>query len=271
MAEVAVQPPGALPRIQPRATLLDLLDRVLAKGVVAYGDIVLSIADLDLVYLNLRAVLSSIGTLEQTTASAGQSHLETVEKPYSRRPREACPPIPTLEGRPRRAESGSGDPGSSTGQAPLPYPQPPPHPHPLPLSGGEGSDTGFRFVPSPLRGRGEGEGGQDPRRRSSAYSPIQPQRVPSLGLKPVERLEFDPKKTQQGLAKLALTLIHLLQKLMERQAIRRMEAGTLTVEQVEQVGQAFQRLDEQMEDLRKQFGLTEKDLNLDLGPLGELA
>src|SRR3989338_9052388 len=62
MSELAVQVPRVTPQ---RATLLDLLDRVLGKGVVAYGDIVLSIADLDLVYLNLRAVLSSIGTLER--------------------------------------------------------------------------------------------------------------------------------------------------------------------------------------------------------------
>jgi hypothetical protein len=67
-----------------------------------------------------------------------------------------------------------------------------------------------------------------------------------------------------------MTLINLLRKLMERQAIRRMEAGTLTPEQLERAGQAFQRLDDQIKGLCKQFGLEEEDLNLDLGPLGKL-
>ena len=72
------------------------------------------------------------------------------------------------------------------------------------------------------------------------------------------------------MAKLVLTLINLLRRLMERQAIRRMEAGTLTPEQLERAGQAFKRLDERLKELTEQFGLKEEDLNLDLGPLGEL-
>lgn len=84
------------------------------------------------------------------------------------------------------------------------------------------------------------------------------------------RLELDPQKVEHGLAKLVLTLINLLRKLMERQAIRRMEQGTLTEAQMERSGQAFKRLDQKIEELKKQFGLADEDLNLDLGPLGEL-
>ena len=57
---------------------------------------------------------------------------------------------------------------------------------------------------------------------------------------------------------------------MERQAIRRMEAGTLTDDEVERLGQTFMKLEQRMEELKKSFGLEGKDLNLDLGPLGKL-
>ncbi len=57
---------------------------------------------------------------------------------------------------------------------------------------------------------------------------------------------------------------------MERQAVRRVDAGGLTEEQIERLGRTFMELDRRMEELREQFGLTEEDLNLDLGPLGRL-
>jgi hypothetical protein len=67
-----------------------------------------------------------------------------------------------------------------------------------------------------------------------------------------------------------LTVIELLRQLMERQALRRIDGGTLSEEQIERLGQTFMELDKRMEELREQFGLTEEDLNLDLGPLGSL-
>jgi hypothetical protein len=67
-----------------------------------------------------------------------------------------------------------------------------------------------------------------------------------------------------------LTLIELLRQLMERQAIRRVEAGGLSEEQIERLGQGLMALEERMEELKEEFGLTEEDLNLDLGPLGRL-
>jgi hypothetical protein len=84
------------------------------------------------------------------------------------------------------------------------------------------------------------------------------------------RIEGDRQDVARGLASLVLTLIELVRQLMERQAIRRVEAGGLSDDQVERLGQALMALEQRMEELREEFGLAEEDLNLDLGPLGKL-
>jgi len=84
------------------------------------------------------------------------------------------------------------------------------------------------------------------------------------------RVNADPEKVEQGLAQLVLTLVELLRQLMERQALRRMEQGNLTDEQVERLGQTFMKLERRMEELKTEFGLEDRDLNLNLGPLGDL-
>ena len=72
------------------------------------------------------------------------------------------------------------------------------------------------------------------------------------------------------MGQLVLTVVELIRELLERQAGRRIESGSLTEREVERLGLTFLRLDEQMEWLKKEFGLTDEDLNLDLGPLGKL-
>lgn len=84
------------------------------------------------------------------------------------------------------------------------------------------------------------------------------------------RLNADPEGVQQGLAKLVLTLIELLRRLMEKQAMRRIENGTLDDAEIEKLGEAFMNLEIKMVELRDAFDLTEEDLNLNLGPLGDL-
>jgi len=84
------------------------------------------------------------------------------------------------------------------------------------------------------------------------------------------RITADPESVERGLAQLVLTLIELLRQLMERQALRRMELGTLDDEQIEQLGRTFMKLEERMQELKEHFGLRDEDLNLDLGPLGNL-
>ncbi len=84
------------------------------------------------------------------------------------------------------------------------------------------------------------------------------------------RINLDPDRIEQGLVTLVLSLVELLRRLLERQALRRMEAGSLTAEEVERVGLAFLKLEEKMEELKAHFNLTDEDLNLNLGPLGDL-
>jgi actin-like ATPase involved in cell morphogenesis len=85
-----------------------------------------------------------------------------------------------------------------------------------------------------------------------------------------ERINIDEHSVEQGLAKLVLTLIEFIRRLLEKQAIRRMEGGNLTPEQVENLGLALMKLEEKLQELKGQFGLEDDDLNLDLGPIGRL-
>ena len=84
------------------------------------------------------------------------------------------------------------------------------------------------------------------------------------------RIEADPENVEKGLVQLVLTIVELLRQLMERQALHRIEAGSLTEEEIERLGRTFMALSERMDELREHFGLDEKDLNLNLGPLGDL-
>ena len=84
------------------------------------------------------------------------------------------------------------------------------------------------------------------------------------------RVNADPERVEKGLAQLVLTLVELLRQLMERQALRRMENGTLTDEQIERMGDTFMKLEARMEELKAHFELEDRDLNLNLGPLGNL-
>jgi hypothetical protein len=84
------------------------------------------------------------------------------------------------------------------------------------------------------------------------------------------RLNFDVHDAKNGLGQLVLTLVKLLHELLERQAIRQVEAGSLSEQQIERLGLTLMRQAQEIERLRKEFGLEEEDLNLDLGPLGTL-
>lgn len=84
------------------------------------------------------------------------------------------------------------------------------------------------------------------------------------------RLNADPATVEQGLAKLVLSLIELLRRLLEKQALRRIEAGSLSDDEIERMGETFLRLERKMDELKSTFGLTDGDLNLNLGPIGDL-
>jgi phosphoribosylaminoimidazole-succinocarboxamide synthase len=100
-------------------------------------------------------------------------------------------------------------------------------------------------------------------------SPARPPSGPAAGsLAP--RWNADPEDVQRSVVKLVLSLVDFVRQLMERQAIRRMDAQTLTPEEVESIGVALMRLEETVHQIAHQFGLDPADLNLDLGPLGKL-
>ncbi|KAB7708964.1 gas vesicle protein K [Bacillus aerolatus] len=84
------------------------------------------------------------------------------------------------------------------------------------------------------------------------------------------KINLDSENAEHGLAQLVLTVIELLRQIVERHAIRRVEGGNLTDEQIENLGEALMNLEEKMEELKEIFGLDDEDLNINLGPLGSL-
>jgi hypothetical protein len=91
-----------------------------------------------------------------------------------------------------------------------------------------------------------------------------------LAAQPAPRWNAAPEEVERSVAQLVLALVEFIRKLMERQAIRRMEQDTLTPEQVERLGLALMRLEETVHDLAGRFGIPPEELNLDLGPIGKL-
>lgn len=85
--------------------------------------------------------------------------------------------------------------------------------------------------------------------------------------RPATKISLDGKKVRNGLAQLILTVVELLRELMEKQALRRIEAGALTEEQVENLGNVFMALKKEVEKLKEYFQLEDEELNLELGPL----
>jgi hypothetical protein len=85
-----------------------------------------------------------------------------------------------------------------------------------------------------------------------------------------ERISADPEIVENGLARLVLSIIELIRRLLEKQALRRMDAGTLSEEEIERLGNALMKLEEKMDELKRVFGLSDEDLNLKLGPVRTL-
>ena len=186
-----------------RVELADLLSHVLDKGVVLKGEVMLAVADIDLVRLDLGLLLTAV---ESAVRRGGG-------------PRPGLfAPLPDAR-IPSRADQRPGD------------------------------QVVEALAPPPGA--------------SSAPLAAVADALPA-------RLDADPEKMENGLAKLVLTLIEVLRKVLEHQAVRRMEGGNLTAEEVERLGVALLRLNDRMQDMKGIFGLTDEDLQIDLGPLGTL-
>lgn len=204
---------GLDPQHEP-PTVVGLLDGLIDQGVHVAGDLVIGLADLDLIRVALRLLIASEDTAQRTGVRAGEAvapprtgaaSLDSGLRPVAH---ATTRPGPTL----------------STRHAPRDPPQSP-------------------RVPSPGRAR------------SDSHRPVKTEEGEHL---------------VHGVTQLVLTVVELIRDLVERQAIRRVEAGSLTTDQVERLGVALQALEERMEDVKDAFGLTDADLNLNLGPLGRL-
>lgn len=130
---------------------------------------------------------------------------------------------------------------------------------------------------APKRGRSV-RAGRRPRADTASLAALDAQELDAIraelqrlaGRPGPPRWNADPEDVRRSVARLVLTLVEFIRQLLERQAIRRMDAGTLTAEQTEAVGLALMRLEETVRDIGRQFGLEPEDLNLDLGPVGRL-
>ena len=186
-----------------RLELAEVLSHVLDKGVVLRGEVMLAVADIDLIKLDLGLLLTAVETaLRKDRASSGGRIT---------RPTAAVP-------------------------SDLP-------------SGAIERDV-VRALEPP---------------RDASVTPLT---AVAEGLPP--RLNTDPEKIENGLAKLVLTLIEVLRKVLEHQAVRRMEGGHLSEAEIEKLGVALLRLNDRMQEMKGIFGLTDEDLQIDLGPLGKL-
>jgi hypothetical protein len=188
-----------------RLELSDLLSHVLDKGVVLKGEVMLAVADIDLVRLDLGLLLTAVETALTRGGVGARQHAVAAS------PAQAAEPAQPSTSQDRQVLDS------------LPAPE---------------------------------------------TAPIAPLATVAEGLPP--RLNTDPEKVENGLARLVLTLIEVLRKVLEHQAVRRMEGGNLTDEEVERLGVALLRLNDRMQDMKGIFGLTDDDLQIDLGPLGKL-
>jgi len=169
------------------AGLVDALDKVLEKGAIINGDLVLRVADVDLVYLGLRLILTSVSKAEELSG-----------KNFGNPNRELTPEdiayIEKLQREIKRAE----------------------------------------------------------------------ENIPRL-------IDLDhPKKAEQGLAKLVLTLVELIRKLLEKEAFRRVKRGTLSPVEIQKLGLSLKAVKKKIKEVQTIFGLEDEELDLDLGPLGNL-
>ena len=214
-------------------TLADLVNRVLDRGVVLGGDVTISVAGVDLVFLRLSALLTSVATAQEKLTARGGRWV-------------GDQPPGAFLGESTEIEAGSDRIGHAPGEA-------------LPLSP---TEKGERGGPADLSLPDD----SDPAPVAEALT-ADIARV-SQGFP--QHVDIDPDAVQRDLARLVLTVVELLRRVVEHQAIRRIDDPALTDQQVERVGIALERLDEKMREITSLFGLAESDLNIDLGDLGTL-
>ncbi|XVQ85471.1 gas vesicle protein K [Microbispora siamensis] len=138
------------------------------------------------------------------------------------------------------------------------------------MTGGEAGSAPWGTGAGPWRMGVETEAGGPDRWEQDRWEQDQRERSAEAGRGSPWRLNTDPDAVRRDLSRLVLTLVELVRQLVERQAIRRMDQGDLSDEQVETLGLTLMRLEEAMTELCERFDVSPSDLNLDLGPLGTL-
>jgi hypothetical protein len=224
------------------SSLLDAVDRLIDKGAMLKGDVVLAIANVDLVRLDLNLLLAAVETLEAAEERRGR--LRAGQAATERRTEN------------RELGTGNWELGIRAEAEPRPIRTE------VPADCGA-SREGSRAASVP--------GSQFPVPSSPfAVSESASSECEQDVNKPAKRIALDPKDASKGVAKLVLTLVEFVRQLLERQAIRRMEGGRLADEAVEGMGEALLRLEAKVREMKDAFGLAGEDLDLDLGPLGKL-
>jgi hypothetical protein len=187
-------------------SLVETLDAALTKGVIVAGDLTISLADVDLIFVGLRVLLASVETSEKMRLGYTGHKASPSPVPF---PAAQCAGVPPYT----RTEI----PHTMADKA---------------ICGGNGGDE---------------------------------EHVANL-----PRLDAHPARIEKGLGRLVLTLVDVIRRLLEKQAMRRIDGRSLSEEQIENLGESLMKLENKMEELRGVFGLEAEDLNLNLGPLGNL-
>ena len=251
-----VHPAGALsPTLRGSAapvSLCEVLDRLLDTGVVVHGDVLITVADVELIYLSLRVLLSSVETARGAGANVPPATV-----------RGGAAPLPP-----------------SLPQRQLQQPLHPFHPlHPAPMlqpAGAEarpGATASFQAAQAVQAVPTVPTVPTVPAHRatSSAAIPtiVGPERPIPLP-RPGGKLNVDPENVKNGLAQLVLVVVRLLHELLEKQAVKRIDGGSLTDEQIERLGTTLMLQAQELRKLQTLFGFDDEEMNLDLGPLGKL-
>jgi Gas vesicle protein K/Gas vesicle protein len=228
-------------------TLAELLDRLLDKGVMVRGELMLAVADIDLVYLNLGLLLSSVKTVEEAARRGDHGEVKALSRQTSARGEF----LGELQQEAEKEDVTA----------------PPPSPQTNSQSGNNNENPITTLTSAIDSAKNQYiEQKNNVKQKANVDPKVDPKQKNNVE----QKANIDPKNVEKGLAKLVLTLVDLIRNLMEKQAIRRIEAGQLNDKEIEDVGNTFFLLNEKMAELKQIFDLTDEDLNLDLGPLGEL-
>lgn len=220
------------------ASLVDVIDSLVDKGVVLQGDVALGIAGIDLITLKLAALLVSAERLDDAHGQARDADDSTPSAPGRREAGAATDEaLDDVDPEPVSASAaGHGRAWSVSSEAP------PPMPTARPASAASSPET---------------------RAWTSAAAP-------GAAHTPTGRWDVDPDDVRRSVMKLVLTLVEVIRQLLERRAIRQMDAGRLADAEVERLGRSLHELERTVQELAAQAGLDPAELNLELGPLGRL-